>query len=100
MNLITESNDTIWLFKINSTSLPQFNYYKSINTRIYKFEVTNCDVIERSFIPCYSTTTVIDVDGIERPKGTIGMYDTVEGKFYTNQGDPNKGDFGAGHDVN
>lgn len=54
------------------------------------------DVLIRNFIPCYSTTTVTDVNGKECPKGTVGMYDTVEGKFYTNQG---TGKFIAGSDV-
>jgi len=53
----------------------------------------------RIYIPCYSTTTVTDVNGKNCPSGTKGMYDTVEGKFYTNQGDPTKGDFIAGPDV-
>ena len=34
-----------------------------------------------NFIPCYSNTTVN-----EYPSGTIGLYDTIGGKFYTNQG--------------
>ena len=47
----------------------------------------------RNFIPCYSTTTVTDVDGTERPAGTVGMYDTIDGKFYVNKG---TGTFGYG----
>ena len=39
----------------------------------------------KNFIPCYSTITVTDVDGIERSKDTVGLYDTVEGKFYVNE---------------
>ena len=60
--------------------------------KIKKFEIENV----ANFIPCYTTTTVTDVDGIERPKDTIGMYDTIEGKFYTNQG---TGEFIKGPDV-
>ena len=52
--------------------------------------------ILKFFIPCYSTTTVTDVDGVQVPANTKGMYDTVEGKFYTNQG---TGDFIAGPEV-
>lgn len=50
----------------------------------------------RNFIPCYSTVAVTDVDGKECPIGTIGMYDLVEGKFYTNQG---TGEFIKGPDM-
>lgn len=63
----------------------------------YAFSLqTSQDVLIRNFIPCYSTTTVTDVDGVERPENTIGMYDIVNNKFYTNQG---TGEFIAGPDV-
>ena len=51
----------------------------------------------RDFIPCYSTITVTDENGKQCPSGTKGLYDTVEGKFYTNQG---TGEFIVGPDVN
>lgn len=60
--------------------------------KIKKFEIENV----ANFIPCYTTTTVTDVDGISRPKDTIGLYDTVEGKFYVNKG---TGTFLKGADV-
>ena len=75
-------NYPIYLFTQNSST----DINTGIGMKVYNFEITEESNIVRSFIPCYSTTTVTDVDGIERPKGTIGMYDTVEGKFYTNQG--------------
>ena len=53
--------------------------------------------LKRDFIPCYSTTIVTNVNGKECPTGTKGMYDLVEGKFYTNLG--NGEDFKAGPDV-
>ena len=53
---------------------------------MYSFQIYDNNSLNSSFIPCYSTTTVTDVDGIERPKNTIGMYDTVEGQFYVNKG--------------
>ena len=64
--------------------------------KLYYLNLYNNEEICYSFIPCYSITTVTDVDGIERPKDTVGLYDTVKGKFYTNQG---TGDFIAGPDV-
>ena len=56
-----------------------------VSAKLYNCYISK-DNITRNFIPCYSTTTVTDVDGIERPVGTVGMYDTVEGKFYVNKG--------------
>ena len=66
----------------------------------YYCRIYNEDTIVRNFIPCYSTKEVLDVNNKECAIGTKGMYDTVEGKFYTNQGDPSKGDFIPGPDVN
>lgn len=68
-----------------------------------KFRMNYCKIKNernqfiRYYIPCYTNTTVLDVDGIERPKGTIGMYDLTEGKFYVNKG---SGNFIKGSDIN
>ena len=75
--------------------------YTASNYKIAKMKLYLCIILEkgisrRNFIPCYSTTTVTDVDGISRPKDTIGLYDTVEGKFYVNKG---TGTFLKGADV-
>ena len=43
----------------------------------------------RDFIPCYSVENVIDAEGRQYPAGTVGLYDLVEGKFYTNKGSGN-----------
>lgn len=60
--------------------------YKS-SISLYAFIVSeNNNKIRNQFIPCYSKTTVTDVNGNECSSGTIGLYDVVEGKFYTNQG--------------
>lgn len=40
----------------------------------------------RNFIPCYSTTAVIDVNGKQCTAGTIGLYDTANRQFYVNKG--------------
>ena len=54
--------------------------------RCYSSSIYREELQIRNFIPCYSTTTVTDVDGVERLAGTAGLYDTVEGKFYVNKG--------------
>lgn len=56
----------------------------------------NNGIALKKFIPCYSTVTVTNADGVQVPANTKGMYDLVEGKFYTNQG---TGEFIAGPDV-
>ena len=74
---------------VNNTNL-------KISAKIFYAKFYDGDVLIRSFVPCYSTTTVTDVNGNECEAGTIGMYDLVEGKFYTNQGN---GIFLKGDDV-
>ena len=49
------------------------------------------------FAPCYSTTTVTNVDNVQVQANTKGLYDLVEGKFYTNKGTGD--DFIAGPEV-
>ena len=83
--------DSFFIFASNyNESAQYFNSSKLYNCKIY-----NGDLIIKCFIPCYSKTTVTDVDGIQRQEGTVGLYDTVEGKFYTNKG---TGSFGYGMD--
>lgn len=71
---------------IGATAMPSANIYllrvngssaaKSAQCRIYGFKMYKDDGTPiRNFIPCYRTT-----DGI------VGLYDTVEGVFYTNSG--------------
>ena len=50
--------------------------------KIKKFEIENV----ANFIPCYTTTTVTDVNDKQCSAGTVGMYDLVNGQFYTNKG--------------
>ena len=73
-------------------------------TKDFKAEILlyNCKLeidgeLVRNFIPCYSITTVTNADEESVPSNTVGLYDIVEGKFYTNQG---TGTFLKGKDVN
>lgn len=77
----------IYLFNLNGDTQNRPFY-----GRIYSFIIKG----KINLIPCYSITTVIDVNGNECPKDTVGLYDTVEGKFYTNQG---TGEFIKGSDI-
>lgn len=43
--------------------------------KLYYCQIYDGDVLVRKFIPCY-----------RKSNGEIGLYDTVNGKFYTNQG--------------
>ena len=85
--LNVESSEKMYIFAMNNSPNPV-----AYGSKIYSMTIDQI----RNFIPCYSTTTVTDVDGIERPKDTIGLYDTVEGKFYVNKG---TGTFLKGNDV-
>ena len=76
----------IYLFTHNGINQPS-------NIKLYSCLMFDNGNEIRNYIPCYSTTTITDVDGIERPAGTVGMYDTVEGKLYVNKG---TGTFGYG----
>ena len=88
----TSSNNSITIFaENNSEGIQSFGSFK-----LNKFEIYENNEIMRSFIPCKTTTSVTNVDGIQCPSGTVGLYDTVEEKFYTNQG---TGEFIAGADV-
>ena len=76
---------TVCIFNVR-TSSEGINPNFAAIARIYMVQIFNNGIATRNFIPCYSTTTVTDVDEIEHPAGTIGLYDTVEGEFYTNKG--------------
>lgn len=84
------TNKTIYLFGLN------YQGGRYFNIRFYRATFWDNNQKIKNFIPCYTTTTVSDVNGYACPKDTIGMYDTVEGKFYTNQG---TGTFLKGNDL-
>ena len=65
--------------------------------RIKSLKISINEEEKANFIPCYSIATVTNADGKQCPIRTIGMYDLVEGKFYTNQGIGD--DFIAGPDI-
>ena len=54
--------------------------------KLYNCQIYDGETLVRNFIPCYCTETVINVEKKQCQAGTVGLYDTVEGKFYTNQG--------------
>lgn len=78
------------------TSAPNYSMYlfldrmkrtSTFNTplRIYKCEIKEQGVFIKKFVPCY-----------RRSDNAIGMYETVEGKFYPNDG---TGNFIKGNDI-
>ena len=75
------ANKSYWLFARNwgSSAYPA-------HVKIFSVEIYENDNLLREFIPCYAKTKVEDAYGRTCLSGTPGMYDTVEGKFYTNQG--------------
>ena len=71
---------TIFLFGFHNDNMNQYNSY-----RLYDCKIKEKNILKRIFVPCY-----------RKIDNTIGMYDLVEGVFYTNQG---TGTFLKGADV-
>ena len=95
---ISENNDyTVLLYALRKSggSVEQ----RGTLSKVFRLYFYDDDILLKDFIPCYSTTTVTNVDGEICEKGTAGLYDLVEGKFYTNKGDKTKGDFICGPEV-
>ena len=85
-------NQNYFLFAINHGGI--FNYAASFS--MYTCKIMDNNKYIRNYIPCYSTTIVTNTDGVQVPANTNGLYDLVDGKFYTNKG---TGKFIAGPDV-
>ena len=64
--------NTAYLFSRYTPSFDAFSIFKG---KIYSCTIWDKNILVRNFIPCY-----------RRSDGEIGMYDTVNGAFYTNQG--------------
>ena len=95
MNLLSsKQNYSSYIFARHQ--LYPFNSYSCFIGKIFSCNIYEDNICIRNFIPCYCTTTVIDVNNKQCESGTIGMYDLVEGKFYTNQG---TGEFLKGKDI-
>lgn len=102
---ISESNGTfnnvnynLFIFGINECgSYLSNNVWSQDMISLKLFQIYDNAEIIRDYIPCHSTTTVTNVDGVQVPANTKGLYDLIEGKFYTNQGSGD--DFIAGPDV-
>lgn len=78
----TTTADTIYIGSYkNASSLGAQN----ARVKIYKFDVYWSGTLAQRFIPCY-----------RKSDGVIGMYETVEKRFYTNSG---TGTFGKGSNV-
>lgn len=76
-------NAFIFSFNYNNGYYPN---YPSINGKIYNCKIWDNNTLIREFIPCY-----------RKSDNVIGMYDIVNGVFYTNQG---TGNFIKGSDIN
>lgn len=75
---------SIYLFAIHSEEGVYFNTTSCL--KIYEYKTYNNSDVVQDFIPCY-----------RKSDNEIGMYDTVNNKFYTNQG---TGTFEKGNDEN
>lgn len=108
-NIFKVDNNTIYEYERssfeNTKNINIFRDNNNVNSsqekrcclmKLYSFLIYDDNELVRNFIPCYSTTTVTDVEGIVRAKDTIGLYDIVNNKFYTNK---ESGTFEKGNDV-
>ena len=86
--------------KITISKRGSKNNSRSGRFKYFYFKIYDKDKnkVIRQLLPCYSTTTVTNADGINVPVNTKGLYDLVEGKFYTNQ-NTSGNDFTVGPDV-
>ena len=76
------NNKSCYIFATNYGSP-----YGNVNgVRIFNAKITLNDKVVRNFIPCRALRQVENVEGTICNEGTLGMYDIVEGKFYTNKG--------------
>ena len=67
----------------------------SVKARLYSMKIYENGEIIRDFIPCYINKP-ITIEGNLYIRGTLGLYDKVNNKFYPKRGSEN---FIAGSDV-
>ena len=79
-NALFQADYALYLFAINSAGASQ--WYASM--QMYACQIYDNGTLVRNFIPCKNTS------------GVVGLYDTVEGQFYSNAG---TGSFTAGPEV-
>lgn len=70
---IGSTSKTIYLFCRNYNTTGDERLYS--NARIYSCKLYDNSILVRDFVPCY-----------RKSNGEIGLYDTVNGVFYTNKG--------------
>ncbi len=83
----------VWIFACNNAGNTYDNRFIG---RMYSVKIYEDGELTRDFISCYCTNEMKDVNGNICSIGTIGLYDLVENKFYTNSG---TGTFLKGEDV-
>ena len=82
-----------YLFAQNKMGYPAYSH---AHFRMNYCKMTQEGKKIRYFLPCYTKEIVTDVNGVEQAVGTTGLYELMEGKFYTNKG---AGTFLRGPDV-
>ena len=75
--------------KTITTLIELFNRRKGecFKGKIYEILIYDSNKVVKDFVPCYCNVEVTDVNGKKCDPDTEGLYDLVEGKFYTNQGE-------------
>ena len=93
-NVTTTNDKSCYIFSSNFGRV----YGNASGVRVFNAKISLNNDIVRNLIPCYSTTTVKNAEGNTVPANTKGLYDLVEGKFYTNKNSSGD-DFIAGPNV-
>ena len=95
-----ENNNQTYEFENTAFVFAERNGANDVRMRtkmkLYSLKIWENGELKRNFVPCYAKTSVTNVDGTTCPIETIGLYDKVENKFYTNKG---TGTFLKGNDV-
>ena len=79
--IYVNDNRPLYLFKVNDA-----DDHPQAPMTLYYWKIWDDNNLLRDFVPCY-----------RKSDGVIGLYDRVEGKFYTNKG---TGTFLKGNDIN
>lgn len=69
------STQTLYLFALHTEYQENNLYYQGAAEKIYSCQIYESNVLVRDFVPCY-----------RKSDNEIGLYDLVNGVFYTNQG--------------
>ena len=84
-NSTFQSNSSLALFSVKTSGIMD---ERMAHLQLFSCKIWTGSTLEREYIPCYITENT-DIDGVSYAANTVGLYDKVERKFYSNQGSSN-----------